>query len=84
MVEIDHLLITNRYMHMANSISSARAHATATRVLRRFGVKSVLKCISQEASEMIQTVTWRSSLEEARLEAREQGKELMVDLFNPG
>ena len=33
---------------------------------------------------MIQVVTWRDSLEEARVEAREQRKELLIDLFNPG
>jgi len=33
---------------------------------------------------MIQAVTWRSSLEEARIEAREQGKDLFIDLYNPG
>ena len=33
---------------------------------------------------MIELVTWRSSLEEARIEAREQNKELLIDLFNPG
>lgn len=33
---------------------------------------------------MIEVVTWRSSLEEARMEARQQGKELLIDLFNPG
>ena len=32
---------------------------------------------------MIEVVTWRDSLEEARVEAREQGKELLIDLFNP-
>jgi hypothetical protein len=34
--------------------------------------------------EMIATVTWRSSLEEARTEAREQHKDLLIDLYNPG
>lgn len=33
---------------------------------------------------MIELVTWRSSLEEARIEAREQHKDLLVDLYNPG
>jgi len=33
---------------------------------------------------MIELVTWRSSLEEARIEAREVHKDLLVDLFNPG
>ena len=33
---------------------------------------------------MIQTVMWRTSVEEARMEARETNKEVMVDLFNPG
>ena len=33
---------------------------------------------------MIEVVTWRASLEEARMEARETGKDLLVDLFNPG
>ena len=33
---------------------------------------------------MIEIVTWRSSLEEARVEAREQHKALLVDLYNPG
>jgi hypothetical protein len=33
---------------------------------------------------MIDLVTWRSSLEEARMEAREQNKELFIDLYNPG
>jgi len=34
--------------------------------------------------EMIGVVTWRSSLEEARAEAREKHKDLLIDLFNPG
>lgn len=34
--------------------------------------------------EMVESVTWRSSLEEARIEAREQHKDLLVDLFNSG
>jgi hypothetical protein len=29
-------------------------------------------------------VVWRHSLEDARREAREQGKLVLVDLFNPG
>jgi len=29
-------------------------------------------------------IQWRHSLEEARNEAREQGKLLLIDLFNPG
>jgi hypothetical protein len=29
-------------------------------------------------------VRWRSSLEEARREARETGKLVLIDLFNPG
>jgi hypothetical protein len=33
---------------------------------------------------MIELVTWRSSLEEARIEARELHKDVLVDLFNPG
>ncbi len=33
---------------------------------------------------MIEVITWRTSLEEARVEAREQNKDLLVDLFNPG
>jgi len=33
---------------------------------------------------MIEMVTWRSSLEEARMEAREQHVDLLVDLYNPG
>ena len=33
---------------------------------------------------MIQTVTWRSSIEEARAEAREVNKEVVVDIYNPG
>ena len=28
-------------------------------------------------------ITWRHSLEEARQEARETGKLVMIDLFNP-
>ena len=33
---------------------------------------------------MIETVNWRSSVEEAVVEARELGKQVLVDLFNPG
>lgn len=33
---------------------------------------------------MIELVTWQSSLEEARIEARQQHKDLLIDLFNPG
>lgn len=33
---------------------------------------------------MIELITWRKSLEEARREARERNKDLLVDLFNPG
>jgi hypothetical protein len=33
---------------------------------------------------MIETVTWQSSLEEARIEARDLGRDLLIDLFNPG
>lgn len=33
---------------------------------------------------MIELVTWRSSLEEARIEARELHKDVLVDLYNPG
>jgi len=39
---------------------------------------------AREVLDMIEVVTWRSSLEEARIEAREQHKELLIDLFNPG
>lgn len=33
---------------------------------------------------MIEIVTWRSSLEDARAEARHEHKDLMIDLYNPG
>lgn len=33
---------------------------------------------------MIETITWRSSLEEARIEARQENKLLLVDIYNPG
>ena len=33
---------------------------------------------------MIETVNWRSSVEEAVTEARELGKQVLVDLSNPG
>ncbi len=33
---------------------------------------------------MIETVNWLSSVEEARGEARELGREVLVDLYNPG
>jgi hypothetical protein len=33
---------------------------------------------------MIEVVNWHSSLEEARVEARESNKDLLIDLFNPG
>jgi len=33
---------------------------------------------------MIELVTWLHSLEDARIEAREQRKGILVDLFNPG
>jgi hypothetical protein len=33
---------------------------------------------------MIEIVTWRSSVEEARVEARELHKDLLIDLYNPG
>lgn len=29
-------------------------------------------------------INWRSSLEDARREARAQGKLVLIDLFNPG
>ncbi len=29
-------------------------------------------------------IRWRKALEEARKEAREQGKLVLIDLFNPG
>lgn len=29
-------------------------------------------------------IRWRSSMEQAQQEAREQGKLLLIDLFNPG
>ncbi len=34
--------------------------------------------------DVIEVVTWRSSLEEARIEARAEHKDLLIDLFNPG
>ena len=33
---------------------------------------------------MIEVVNWLSSAEEARIEARQQHKDVMIDLFNPG
>lgn len=33
---------------------------------------------------MIETVTWRMSAEEARMEARQLNKDVMIDLFHPG
>ena len=33
---------------------------------------------------MIETVTWRSTVEEARAEARESNKEVLIDIYNPG
>jgi len=33
---------------------------------------------------MIQAITWRASVEEARMEARQQNKDVLIDLFNPG
>ncbi|MCE5200521.1 MAG: thioredoxin family protein [Armatimonadota bacterium] len=32
---------------------------------------------------MIQTITWRLSLEEARMEARERNRQILIDLYNP-
>jgi hypothetical protein len=31
-----------------------------------------------------ENIRWRTSLEEARAEARAQGKLVLIDLFNPG
>jgi len=31
-----------------------------------------------------ENIQWQQSLEEARREAREQGKLVLIDLFNPG
>ena len=31
-----------------------------------------------------ENIRWRHSLEEAQREAREQGKLVLIDLFNPG
>ena len=31
-----------------------------------------------------ENIAWRHSLEEARREARQQGKLVLIDLFNPG
>jgi hypothetical protein len=31
-----------------------------------------------------ESVAWRHSLEEAQKEARQQGKLVLIDLFNPG
>ncbi len=33
---------------------------------------------------MIEIVTWRASAEEARMEARQLNKDVIIDLFNPG
>ena len=33
---------------------------------------------------MIEVVTWQSSLEEARMQARELNRDMLIDLFNPG
>jgi hypothetical protein len=31
-----------------------------------------------------ESIAWRNSLEQARQEARQQGKLVLIDLFNPG
>ncbi len=40
--------------------------------------------LTEEVVKMIEVVNWRSSIEEARIEARETDKDLLIDLFNPG
>ena len=39
---------------------------------------------NMEVYEMIEQLIWHSSLEEARVEAQETNKELIIDLYNTG